>query len=78
MTSIFQRIFISKPGSIWRGLSERKVIINIFAGHPDRSLSQAQLSSLVGKLQEAYPDVQIILLDHRNEDPTPAARKGEH
>ena len=57
------------------GLVGRKVIINIFAGHPDRSLSQAQLSSLIGKLQEAYPDVQIILLDHRNEIRLPLPEK---
>lgn len=38
------------------GFTGRKVIINIFAGHADRSLSQAQLSSIIDKLQAAYPD----------------------
>jgi ADP-heptose:LPS heptosyltransferase len=33
------------------------------------------LSSLIGKLQKAYPDVQIILLDHRNEIRLPLPEK---
>ncbi|HHG8772506.1 TPA: glycosyltransferase family 9 protein [Raoultella planticola] len=45
----------------------RKVVINIFAGHPDRSLSQEQLAIIISRLRESYPDVHIILLDHRNE-----------
>ncbi|ROS15342.1 ADP-heptose:LPS heptosyltransferase [Raoultella sp. BIGb0399] len=49
------------------GLAGRKVVINIFAGHADRSLSQEQLAVIIDRLREAYPDVHIILLDHRNE-----------
>ncbi|WP_434670873.1 glycosyltransferase family 9 protein [Klebsiella sp. B345] len=49
------------------GLAGRKIVINIFAGHADRSLSQEQLSTIIDRLREAYSDVHIILLDHRNE-----------
>ena len=47
--------------------SGRNVVINIFAGHPDRSMSQEQLATLLTRLREEYPAINIILLDHRNE-----------
>ncbi len=43
-------------------LNGRNVVINIFAGHQDRSMSQAQLATLIARLCEDYPDVNIILL----------------
>lgn len=48
-------------------ITGRKVIINIFAGNDDRSLSQAQLAAIIEQLQIIYPAVNIILLDHRQE-----------
>ncbi|STV74297.1 LOS biosynthesis enzyme LBGB [Klebsiella michiganensis] len=56
-------------------LNGRNVVINIFAGHQDRSMSQAQLATLLVRLCEDYPDVNIILLDHRNEIRIPLPEK---
>lgn len=47
--------------------SGRNLVINIFAGHQDRSMSQEQLATLLTRLREEYPAINIILLDHRNE-----------
>lgn len=52
-----------------------KAVVNIFAGHQDRSLSQEQLSALIARLQAEYPRVNVILLDHRNEIRIPLAEK---
>lgn len=49
------------------GIDGRKVVINIFAGNDDRSLSQTQLATIIDQLQSQYPAVNIILLDHRKE-----------
>lgn len=57
------------------GLDGRKVVINIFAGHQDRSLSQEQLASIIEKLRSEYPDINIVLLDHRNEIRIPLPEK---
>ena len=52
-----------------------KVVINIFAGHQDRSLSQTQLATLIARLRADYPETHIILLDHRNEISIPLPEK---
>lgn len=52
-----------------------KVVINIFAGHQDRSMSQEQLATLINRLRTDHPDLNIILLDHRNEIRIPLAEK---
>lgn len=52
-----------------------KAVVNIFAGHQDRSLSQEQLSALIARLQVQYPRVNVILLDHRNEIRIPLPEK---
>lgn len=56
-------------------LNGRNVVINIFAGHQDRSMSQTQLAALIARLCQDYPDVNIILLDHRDEIRIPLAEK---
>lgn len=38
-------------------------------------MSQAQLATLLARLCEDYPDVNIILLDHRNEIRIPLPEK---
>ena len=43
------------------------MVINIFAGHADRSLSQTQLAELLDKLLARHPGSAVILLDHRRE-----------
>ncbi len=48
-------------------LSGKAVVINIFAGHADRSLSQTQLAELLDKLLARHPGSAVILLDHRRE-----------
>ncbi len=48
-------------------LSGKAVVINIFAGHADRSLSQTQLTELLDKLLARHPGSAVILLDHRRE-----------
>ncbi len=48
-------------------LSGKAVVINIFAGHADRSLSQTQLAELLDKLLARHPGSAAILLDHRRE-----------
>ena len=48
-------------------LNGRNVVINIFAGHADRSLSQTQLAELLDKLLARHPGSAVILLDHRRE-----------
>jgi len=48
-------------------LSGKAVVINIFAGHADRSLSQTQLAELLDKLLARHPGNAVILLDHRRE-----------
>jgi len=47
-------------------LEGHKVVINIFAGNQDRSLSQEQLLSIIERLQSLFPNIHIILLDHQN------------
>ncbi|MEN0617072.1 MULTISPECIES: glycosyltransferase family 9 protein [Klebsiella] len=62
-------------GDYMAGREGRKVVINIFAGNQDRSMSQEQLATLIARLRTDYPDVNIILLDHRNEIRIPLAEK---
>lgn len=62
-------------GDYLTALSGRNVVINIFAGHQDRSMSQEQLATLIARLREDYPAVNIILLDHRNEIRIPLAER---
>ena len=47
--------------------NQKKVIINIFTGSPERCFSQEQLAEIIELLNEAYSDVKVILLDHRKE-----------
>ena len=56
-------------------LSRKAVVINIFAGHGDRSLSQTQLAELLDKLLARHPGIAVILLDHRREIRIPLRRR---
>lgn len=47
--------------------SNKKIVINIFAGNNDRCISQKQLESIISNLLEKYSDIHIVLLDHRRE-----------
>lgn len=47
--------------------SNKKVLINIFAGNNDRCISQEQLETIIHSLLEKYSDINIVLLDHRGE-----------
>ncbi|WP_455811272.1 glycosyltransferase family 9 protein [Pseudomonas graminis] len=45
----------------------KKIIINIYTGSKERDFSQEQLSEIIRDLNEAYDDIDIILLDRRKE-----------
>lgn len=47
--------------------NKSKIVVNIFAGNKERCFSQEQLAEIIKGLKEVYVDVEIILLDHRNE-----------
>lgn len=43
------------------------IVINIFAGSKERCLCIEQLCTLINKLNELYIDVNIVILDHKNQ-----------
>jgi ADP-heptose:LPS heptosyltransferase len=47
--------------------SGKNIVINIFASHGDRCLSQCQLAELIAGLQTMSSDCNIIVLDHKRE-----------
>lgn len=51
--------------------NKRKVIVNIFAGNKERCFSQEQMVEIIKHVNEVCHDVEIILLDHRNEIKVP-------
>ncbi len=57
-------------------LSGKAVVINIFAGHADRSLSQTQLAELLDKLLARHPGERGYSARSPARDPHPAAAGG--
>ncbi|SFO40399.1 ADP-heptose:LPS heptosyltransferase [Candidatus Pantoea varia] len=51
--------------SPWK--SKKKIIINAFAGTPERNFSQQQLLELVKLINNNTKETKVIILDHRNE-----------
>jgi ADP-heptose:LPS heptosyltransferase len=47
--------------------SGKNIVVNIFASHGDRCLSQHQLAELIAGLQTMSSDCNIIVLDHKRE-----------
>lgn len=47
--------------------NKRKVVVNVFAGNKERCFSQEQMVEIIKHVNEVCNDVEIILLDHRNE-----------
>lgn len=55
--------------SPWK--NKKKVIINAFAGTPERNFSQQQLLELINMINNNNREVKVIILDHRNEIAVP-------
>ncbi|WP_422882839.1 glycosyltransferase family 9 protein [Pantoea agglomerans] len=51
--------------------SKKKIIINAFAGTPERNFSQQQLLEMINMINNNSREVKIITLDHRNEIAVP-------
>ncbi|MGV6480302.1 glycosyltransferase family 9 protein [Pantoea agglomerans] len=51
--------------------SKKKIIINAFAGTPERNFSQQQLLEMINMINNDSREVKIITLDHRNEIAVP-------
>ncbi|MCQ5471326.1 lipopolysaccharide heptosyltransferase family protein [Pantoea brenneri] len=45
----------------------KKIIINAFAGTPERNFSQQQLLKIIKMINDNNREVKVIILDHRNE-----------
>lgn len=55
--------------SPWK--SKKKIVINAFAGTPERNFSQQQLLKIINMINNNSREVKIITLDHRNEIAVP-------
>ena len=55
--------------SPWK--EKKKIIINAFAGTPERNFSQQQLLEIINMINKNSREVKIITLDHRNEIAVP-------
>ncbi len=51
--------------------NKKKIIINAFAGTPERNFSQQQLLEIINMITNNSREVKIITLDHRNEIAVP-------
>lgn len=51
--------------------NKKKIVINAFAGTPERNFSQQQLMEIINMINNNSREVKIITLDHRNEIAVP-------
>jgi len=51
--------------------NKKKILINAFAGTPERNFSQQQLLEIINTINKNSREVKIITLDHRNEIAVP-------
>ncbi|MFY1038272.1 glycosyltransferase family 9 protein [Pantoea agglomerans] len=51
--------------------NKKKILINAFAGTPERNFSQQQLLEIINMISNNSREVKIITLDHRNEIAVP-------
>lgn len=51
--------------------NKKKIIINAFAGTPERNFSQQQLLKIINMINNNSREVKVIILDHRNEIAVP-------